>query len=128
MTCCFFIPLQRLSSEKPWLAEPKWFTKVKVSAAAAAKMTTHAGIVRRVRQVPSSATRCLSYFAATGVDKGLKSSNAMPVEVMGLMVGHIDTEDPHSLIVSDVFPLPVEGTETTVSEWSGLAYGRLGAG
>lgn len=30
------------------------------------------------------------------------------------MVGHIDTEDPHSLIVSDVFPLPVEGTETTV--------------
>lgn len=52
----------------------------------------------------------------------------MPVEVMGLMVGHIDTEDPHSLIVSDVFPLPVEGTETTVSEWSGLAHGRLGAG
>jgi hypothetical protein len=72
---------------------PTWFSKVKVSAAAASKMLTH---------------------AASGVDKGLKSSNAMPVEVMGLMVGHVDTDDPHSLIVTDTFPLPVEGTETTV--------------
>lgn len=85
--------LARLTAEKPWLANPTWFSKVKVSAAAAAKMTTH---------------------AAAGVDKGLKSKNAMPVEVMGLMVGHVDTEDPHALIVTDTFPLPVEGTETTV--------------
>jgi hypothetical protein len=36
------------------------------------------------------------------------------MQVMGLMVGHVDTEDPHALIVTDTFPLPVEGTETTV--------------
>lgn len=52
--------------------------------------------------------------AAAGVEKGLKSSNHMPIEVMGLMQGHIDTETPGCLIVTDVFPLPVEGTETTV--------------
>jgi hypothetical protein len=30
------------------------------------------------------------------------------------MHGHIDTEDPRSLVVTDVFPIPVEGTETSV--------------
>lgn len=87
------VKLAKLTAEKPWMSNPTWFSKVKVSAAAASKMLTH---------------------AASGVDKGLKSSNAMPVEVMGLMVGHVDTDDPHSLIVTDTFPLPVEGTETTV--------------
>jgi COP9 signalosome complex subunit 5 len=38
----------------------------------------------------------------------------MPVEVMGLMHGHPDLDDPGTLIVTDVFPLPVEGTETSV--------------
>lgn len=52
--------------------------------------------------------------ASAGVDKGLRSSNGMPIEVMGLMHGHIDTEDPRSLVVTDVFPIPVEGTETSV--------------
>jgi COP9 signalosome complex subunit 5 len=56
----------------------------------------------------------MTTHAAAGVDKGLKSKNAMPVEVMGLMLGHVDTDDPHSIIVTDTFPLPVEGTETTV--------------
>ena len=45
--------------------------------------------------------------AQSGVEKGLKSSNAMPVEVMGLMHGHVDTtttEDcgSRTLIVTDV--------------------------
>ncbi len=52
--------------------------------------------------------------AASGVDKGLASANRLPVEVMGLMMGHIDTSEPGCLIVTDVFPLPVEGTETSV--------------
>jgi hypothetical protein len=90
--------------------------------------------------------------AAAGVEKGLKSANSMPIEVMGLMQGHVDTEEAGTLIVTDVraavawgavlrgicrvaaslpqcassaashshplplqvFPLPVEGTETSV--------------
>jgi hypothetical protein len=38
----------------------------------------------------------------------------MPVEVMGLMHGHVDTEEPTTLVVTDAFELPVEGTETSV--------------
>lgn len=37
-----------------------------------------------------------------------------PVEVMGLMVGRPDTEALTTLVVTDVFPLPVEGAETKV--------------
>lgn len=33
---------------------------------------------------------------------------------MGLIQGHIDTNEAHTIIVTDVFPLPIEGTETTV--------------
>ncbi len=33
---------------------------------------------------------------------------------MGLMTGHVDTEQDRTLVIMDVFPLPVEGTETTV--------------
>ena len=90
--------------------------------------------------------------ASAGVERGLKSQNTMPVEVMGLLHGHIDTEETGTIIVTDVrpsnarlqhslrrgcvllctsrcsgldpsvgttlhlqaFPLPVEGTETSV--------------
>jgi len=38
----------------------------------------------------------------------------MPVEVMGLLHGHVSTEEPFTFIVTDAFPLPIEGTETTV--------------
>jgi COP9 signalosome complex subunit 5 len=48
------------------------------------------------------------------VEKGLKSVNRLPIEVMGLMQGHMDTEEAGALVVTDVFPLPVEGTETSV--------------
>jgi hypothetical protein len=74
--------------------------------------------------------------ASAGVEKGLRAANQMPVEVMGFMLGHVDTEVPRALVVTDVsdgisnaalagqtnarlnvlqvFPLPVEGTETQV--------------
>jgi COP9 signalosome complex subunit 5 len=54
--------------------------------------------------------------ASAGVEKGRQSSNRLPVEVMGLLVGHIDTSsgEAGSLVVTDAFPLPVEGTETSV--------------
>ena len=72
---------ERLLKERPWLQNSTYFKKVKVSGAAAMKMVTH---------------------ASAGVDKGLKSQNGMPVEVMGLMTGHLDTEEKGCIIVTDV--------------------------
>ena len=40
--------------------------------------------------------------AATGVEKGLAAANGMPIEVMGLLHGHIDTENDRTLVVTDV--------------------------
>jgi len=40
--------------------------------------------------------------ASAGVEKGLKSGNALPIEVMGLMQGHVDTEEAGTIIVTDV--------------------------
>ena len=49
----------------------------------------------------------------SGVEKGVKKGGN-PIEVMGLMLGRPDPEAPGTLIVSDVFPLPIEGFETRV--------------
>ena len=40
--------------------------------------------------------------AAVGVEKGLRSANAMPVEVMGFLHGHISTEEPGVYVITDV--------------------------
>jgi COP9 signalosome complex subunit 5 len=69
----------------------RYFRKVKVSPSAAMKMLMHAN---------------------SGVDKGIKKGGK-PVEVMGMLLGRPDTE-PRCLIVTDVFPLPIEGAETKV--------------
>jgi COP9 signalosome complex subunit 5 len=84
-----------LAKEKPWAKSggERHFRKVKVSAVAAMKMQAH---------------------AASGVEKGLASANRMPVEVMGLVEAHVDLDEPTSIVVTDCFPLPIEGTETTV--------------
>lgn len=79
-------------AQKAWQADPKCFTKVKISPSATIKMMMH---------------------GQSGVDKGIKKSGK-PVEVMGIMIGRPDTEDPHSLIISDTFALPIEGFETSV--------------
>jgi hypothetical protein len=52
--------------------------------------------------IPAPARRLQTTHAQSGVDKGVKGANAMPVEVMGLMHGHVDTDDPHAIIVTDV--------------------------
>jgi COP9 signalosome complex subunit 5 len=49
----------------------------------------------------------------SGVEKGIKKGGN-PIEVMGLMMGRPDPEAPRQLIVTDVFPLPIEGFETRV--------------
>ena len=84
-----------LAGEKPWAKTggERHFRKVKVSAVAAMKMQAH---------------------AASGVEKGLASANRMPIEVMGLVEAHVDPDEPTSIVVTDCFPLPIEGTETTV--------------
>ena len=49
----------------------------------------------------------------SGVTKGI-ASGGNPIEVMGLLLGRPDPTTPHTLVVTDVFPLPIEGFETRV--------------
>jgi len=84
--------LDNLRKEGPWKNDPKWFNKIAVGPTAIMKMMMH----------------CHS-----GVEKGIKKGGN-PIEVMGLMMGRPDPEAPRQLIVTDVFPLPIEGFETRV--------------
>lgn len=52
-------------------------------------------------------------YCHSGVEKGLKTGGN-PIEVMGLLLGRPDPTTPRTLIVTDVFPLPIEGFETRV--------------
>jgi COP9 signalosome complex subunit 5 len=84
--------LDVIRTSKPWLKDPKYFRRVKVNPSAAIKMIMH---------------------AQSGVEKGIKQSGK-PIEVMGLLVGRPDVDDPYALIVSDAQALPIEGFETRV--------------
>merc|ERR1719197_2194739 len=77
---------QRHIAAKPWLKDPRYFKHVRISALALVKMVMHA-----------------------------RSGGSL--EIMGLMLGKIDPDDSHgpTMIVMDVFALPVEGTETRVN-------------
>lgn len=85
--------LAEFRASKPWVQDPKYFKKVKISPSAAMKMLLHSN---------------------SGVEKGMAGAGGKPVEVMGLMLGRPDYEQHGSLIVTDVFPLPIEGAETRV--------------
>lgn len=37
-----------------------------------------------------------------------------PLEVIGMLLGRPDPSTPHRLVVTDAFPLPIEGFETRV--------------
>jgi len=84
--------LEALRKAAPWKDDPKWFTNIAVSPTAIMKMMTH----------------CHS-----GVEKGLKKGGN-PIEVMGLLLGRPDPSYQKTLVVTDVFPLPIEGFETRV--------------
>eukprot|EP00579_Thalassiosira_antarctica_P005931 CAMPEP_0201902234 /NCGR_PEP_ID=MMETSP0902-20130614/54850_1 /ASSEMBLY_ACC=CAM_ASM_000551 /TAXON_ID=420261 /ORGANISM="Thalassiosira antarctica, Strain CCMP982" /LENGTH=397 /DNA_ID=CAMNT_0048436231 /DNA_START=819 /DNA_END=2012 /DNA_ORIENTATION=- len=84
--------LEELRKSSPWKDDPRYFKGVAVSPSAVMKMMTH----------------CHS-----GVEKGVKKGGN-PIEVMGLLLGRPDPTTPHTLIVTDVFPLPIEGFETRV--------------
>ena len=51
--------------------------------------------------------------AYSGCEKGIKEGGK-PIEVMGLMLGRPHTEELNTLVVTDAFPLPIEGFETRV--------------
>jgi COP9 signalosome complex subunit 5 len=84
--------VEAVRAQKAWMADPKHFTTVKLSPSATIKMLMH---------------------GQQGVNKG-SSLSGKPLEVMGLLLGRPDHENPHVMIVSDALPLPVEGFETRV--------------
>jgi COP9 signalosome complex subunit 5 len=89
---CDTIALESLRLSSPWMQDPQYFTSAAIGPVAIMKMMTH----------------CHS-----GVTKGIKSGGN-PIEVMGLLLGRPDPVSTRTLIVTDVFPLPIEGFETRV--------------
>ena len=86
--------LTALCSSKPWMSNAKHFQDVSVAPSALFKILSH----------------CQS-----GVDKGRRSSKSgNPIEVMGLLLGRPATARAGRLVVTDAFPLPIEGFETRV--------------
>jgi COP9 signalosome complex subunit 5 len=84
--------LQELKKSAPWMSDPKYFKAVALSPSAIMKIMMH----------------CQS-----GVEKGI-SKGGNPIEVMGMLLGRPDPTTPETLIVTDAFPLPIEGFETRV--------------
>lgn len=90
--------LKEVRNNKVWMQDPKYFKKVIISPSATMKMMNHAN---------------------SGVEKGIKNGGK-PVEIMGLILGRPstgtdrDAGDAQTLIVTDCFPLPIEGAETRV--------------
>lgn len=84
--------LESLRKDKPWMKNPTYFKSVAISPTAIMKMMTH----------------CQS-----GVEKGI-NQGGRPTEVMGLCLGRPDPTTPQTAIITDVFPLPIEGFETRV--------------
>lgn len=84
--------METFQKEKPWMNEAKYFQRVSLSPSAISKMVMH---------------------CARGVEKGI-AKGGNPTEVMGLLLGRPDPESPQNLIVTDAFPLPIEGFETRV--------------
>lgn len=84
--------LQTLQSAAPWMKDPRYFQKVTLSPSAIMKIMMH----------------CQS-----GVQKGI-AKGGNPIEVMGMLLGRPDPDTPRTLVITDAFPLPIEGFETRV--------------
>ena len=84
--------LEALRKRTPWMKDAKYFHKVALSPSAVMKIMMH----------------CQS-----GVDKGI-SKGGNPIEVMGMLLGRPDPVTPKTLVITDAFPLPIEGFETRV--------------
>jgi len=84
--------LAELRSSAPWTRDAKYLESVAVSPSAIIKIMMH----------------CQS-----GVNKGIKKGGN-PIEVMGMLLGRPDPDTPKTLVITDAFPLPIEGFETRV--------------
>ena len=84
--------LDQIRQMKPWMTNPRYLQSVKISPSAVIKMMLH---------------------GQQGVDKGIQKSGK-PIEVMGLLLGRPDVNDPTCIIISDSQALPIEGFETKV--------------
>lgn len=84
--------MEQIRTQKPWMTDPKYFKRVLLSPSATIKMM---------------------YHGQSGVDKGF-SKGGKPIEVMGMLLGRPDTQDPQCIIITDAQPLPIEGFETRV--------------
>jgi COP9 signalosome complex subunit 5 len=84
--------LADLRTSVPWTNDAKYFTTVAISPSAIMKIMMH---------------------CASGVEKGI-ASGGNPIEVMGMLLGRPDPVTPNTLVVTDAFPLPIEGFETRV--------------
>ena len=95
--------LDALCHSKPWL-----------SSSASSTTSAIAKHFRKVSVSPSALFKILSH-CQSGVDKGRNSSKSgNPIEVMGLLLGRPDVTVSGRLVVTDAFPLPIEGFETRV--------------
>jgi COP9 signalosome complex subunit 5 len=86
------VKIDEIKKAVPWMKDPRYFKRVKISPSAIVKMMTH---------------------AQSGVDKGTRRGGK-PIEVMGLLLGRPDVSDPQCLIIADAQALPCEGFETSV--------------
>ena len=96
--------LNALCASKPWM-----------SSSTASTNTTSAKHFCKVSVSPSALFKILSH-CQSGVDKGRNSEtkSGNPIEVMGLLLGRPDVTVSGRLVVTDAFPLPIEGFETRV--------------
>lgn len=133
--------LTQLRSDAPWKSDATYFKRVVVSLSALTKMVNmythkHTHVSLLFFLVLIFLSLCIAFFlfiitkmthCASGVEKGIQKGGK-PIEVMGLLLGRPWTppsssapenssstlSETHTLLVSDVFPLPIEGFETRV--------------
>lgn len=101
--------LEDLKKKAPWMQNPKHFSKVAVSPSAVLKIMMHcqSGVEKGIAKgkFTSICARFPHFVLALGGN---------PTEVMGMLQGRIDPKTPDTLVVTDAFPLPIEGFETRV--------------
>ena len=89
---CDVKKVQELRKSCPWIKNPKFLTKAAISPSAVTKIMVH---------------------CQAGVEKGIKKGGR-PIEVMGMLLGRPEPSTPQTLVITDVYPLSVEGFETSV--------------
>ena len=107
--------IEKVRNAKAWMSDPKYFKRVKISPSATIKMMMHgqSGILIFIIIIVITLIIVIPLLKL-GVDKGIKKGGK-PIEVMGLLLGRPDLEDPHCIIISDAQALPIEGFETRVT-------------